>query len=65
MRPQMFDLDEAKRISIPEIREHPWYSKPVPERHQTALASLAENQEETNKKLAAGMYEVSERSVWM
>eukprot|EP00967_Tisochrysis_lutea_P034089 scaffold40596_cov18-Tisochrysis_lutea.AAC.1 len=54
----MFDLDEEKRIGIREIRAHPWYNKPMPQKFVEALDKLTESQEHNNNKLEAGVYQV-------
>ncbi|KAF5839520.1 kinase-like domain-containing protein [Dunaliella salina] len=60
---KMFDLDEEKRISIREIRAHPWYNKPMAPKFVHALDKLKESQENNNNKLEAGVYQSEARIV--
>ncbi|GAX84005.1 hypothetical protein CEUSTIGMA_g11430.t1 [Chlamydomonas eustigma] len=41
---KMFERDENKRVSIPEIKQHRWYRKSVPPVFQKTLEELAEMQ---------------------
>lgn len=41
---RIFVVDESKRITIPEIREHPWYLKPLSPKHAAAEARVKELQ---------------------
>lgn len=42
----IFVVDEAKRITVDEIKEHPWYNKPLPEPYKKAWEKLRKEQEE-------------------
>jgi hypothetical protein len=41
---QIFEMDEAKRIDIAGIRQHPWFSAPMPSMYENALKALAAEQ---------------------
>mmetsp|Transcript_4620 Transcript_4620/g.7936 ORF Transcript_4620/g.7936 Transcript_4620/m.7936 type:complete len:437 (+) Transcript_4620:190-1500(+) len=58
---KIFEMDEAKRISIKEIREHPWYTHPLPHAFQTALSSLELEQQAISARMHAGEYQSTAR----
>ncbi|KAG2492153.1 hypothetical protein HYH03_009644 [Edaphochlamys debaryana] len=41
---KMLDLDEHKRITIPAIREHPWFKAPLPKHLDAPLTELESRQ---------------------
>lgn len=41
---KIFQLDGKKRITIPEIKQHPWYVEALSPRYQTAMDKLEERQ---------------------
>ncbi|KAK9834291.1 hypothetical protein WJX81_004049 [Elliptochloris bilobata] len=43
---RIFVVDPAKRISVPQILEHPWYKKPLAPEFQAAADKLAKQQAE-------------------
>lgn len=43
---KIFVVDEGKRITVDEIKDHPWYNKPLPEPYKAAWDTLRTKQEE-------------------
>ena len=41
---KIFEIESSKRISLGEIKEHPWYNLPLEQRHQSALEVLRAEQ---------------------
>ena len=37
---RIFKTDEAHRITIPEIKDHPWYTKPLDPKYQKAQSQI-------------------------
>jgi hypothetical protein len=50
----MFELDEAKRIDVPAIMTHPWYTAPMRPEFENALQRLHLEQEIAEKKVGRG-----------
>lgn len=42
---RIFQLNEGKRIKIPEIRQHPWFTAPMVPKFATAMKSIDAEQE--------------------
>lgn len=58
---RMFTLDCNARITIPEIRSHAWYSKPLPPPYSVALADLYNQQDKINEQVRSGAFVSSDR----
>lgn len=43
---KIFQINEAKRIKIEEIRQHPWYVVPLAPRYERAMAEILAEQAE-------------------
>lgn len=43
------------------ICRHPWFSRPLPEKYETALAQLQEEQRAIDSRVAGGNYRSKER----
>lgn len=41
---RIFEVDEALRITIPEIQAHPWYTEPLLPCYRAAEAQIAKEQ---------------------
>jgi len=50
---KIFVIDDKKRISVPAIKAHPWYNRPLSSKHATAEAGVARAQEEVAAAAAA------------
>lgn len=48
---KIFTIDAKKRITIEQIKEHPWYHIPLPERYQRQLDSLAVAQQDIEARI--------------
>ncbi len=46
---KIFVVDEGKRITVDEIKEHPWYNKPLPEPYKAAWDNMRKKQEELDE----------------
>ncbi|KAG1655320.1 hypothetical protein FOA52_006619 [Chlamydomonas sp. UWO 241] len=46
---RMFDRDEATRITLAQIKKHPWYNMPVTPELQSALDHVRETQEDIQR----------------
>ena len=46
----------CRRVSIAEIRKHPWYTQPMRTVFADALAKLEAEQAETDRRVRAGAY---------
>jgi hypothetical protein len=55
---QIFDLNEATRITVDGIKKHPWFVKPLLPQYQAALQELAEMQVKIESKAEAGQFRV-------
>lgn len=49
---RIFVIDEKKRITVPEIEQHPWYQKPLLPRYQEALSHVQQDQGNLNEYIA-------------
>ena len=50
---RVFTIDEGSRITIPGIKAHPWYTRPLVEPYASAAERLAQRQREVEgQKLA-------------
>ena len=49
---RIFVIEEKKRISIQEMKKHPWYNKPLPARLQHAECHLLEEQQRWEAHIA-------------
>ncbi|WIA21648.1 hypothetical protein OEZ85_000821 [Tetradesmus obliquus] len=58
---KMFDVNQDSRITIDGIIRHPWFSRPLPEKYETALAQLQEEQRAIDSRVAGGNYRSKER----
>eukprot|EP01025_Chloroclados_australasicus_P057464 TRINITY_DN7162_c0_g1_i1.p1 TRINITY_DN7162_c0_g1~~TRINITY_DN7162_c0_g1_i1.p1 ORF type:complete len:429 (-),score=26.56 TRINITY_DN7162_c0_g1_i1:444-1730(-) len=58
---KIFQLDESKRLTIAQIKEHPWYTKPLPPLLKMALDELKTAQRKVNRLVDSGVYQNSER----
>ncbi|KAJ9519027.1 hypothetical protein QJQ45_026294 [Haematococcus lacustris] len=58
---KIFEMDEAKRIDIVAIRQHPWYLTPLPAVYENALNTLAAEQAAVKEQVAAGKHKVEAR----
>ena len=47
---KIFEIDSSRRISLQEIKEHPWYNLPLEHRHQSALEVLSAEQAKIPKQ---------------
>jgi len=50
---RIFVIDEKKRISVPAIKAHPWYTRPLSSKHATAEVGVASAQTEVAAAAAA------------
>eukprot|EP01023_Acetabularia_acetabulum_P049871 TRINITY_DN5354_c0_g1_i1.p1 TRINITY_DN5354_c0_g1~~TRINITY_DN5354_c0_g1_i1.p1 ORF type:complete len:330 (+),score=48.80 TRINITY_DN5354_c0_g1_i1:3-992(+) len=48
---KIFELDESKRITIPQIKQHPWFKKPLPPLLNMAIDDLQVDQDRLNRVL--------------
>mmetsp|Transcript_7770 Transcript_7770/g.19278 ORF Transcript_7770/g.19278 Transcript_7770/m.19278 type:complete len:422 (-) Transcript_7770:514-1779(-) len=53
---KIFEMDEAKRIDIPGIRAHAWYTAPLPDMYESVLKELGVQQETITQRMEAGLY---------
>ena len=59
----MFDRDEGRRISVADIKAHPWTRGPVPERYRQALEELGEAQKGRDAVVRGGGCQVGGRGL--
>lgn len=45
---KIFVVDQNQRITVPNIKAHPWYTKPMLDKYQAAEEALAKRQEQLN-----------------
>ena len=45
---KIFVIDQNQRITVPNIKAHPWYTKPMLDKYQAAEGTLAKRQEQLN-----------------
>ena len=69
---KIFVIDDKKRISVPAIKAHPWYTRPLSSKHAVAEAGVARAQTEvaaaaaarrTDSRLVSGRTSALERLV--
>eukprot|EP01026_Neomeris_dumetosa_P041995 TRINITY_DN34879_c0_g1_i2.p1 TRINITY_DN34879_c0_g1~~TRINITY_DN34879_c0_g1_i2.p1 ORF type:complete len:419 (+),score=37.78 TRINITY_DN34879_c0_g1_i2:178-1434(+) len=58
---KIFQLDETRRLTIPEIKQHPWYNKPLPPLLQVALDQLIAEQRKLDRLVDAGIYQNNQK----
>ena len=46
---KIFVIDEKKRITVPEIREHPWYKRPLLPKYAAAEADISARQKQVEE----------------
>lgn len=46
---KIFEVDEAKRITMEEIKEHPWYKAPMREQFEQSMEAIVAQQTKLNK----------------
>ncbi len=49
---RIFVIEEKKRISIQDMKKHPWYNKPLPPRLQHSERHLLEEQQSLEAHIA-------------
>ena len=45
---KIFVINQDQRITVPNIKAHPWYTKPLLAKYQAAEETLAQRQEQLN-----------------
>lgn len=45
---KIFVINQDQRITVPNIKAHPWYTKPLLDKYQAAEETLAKRQEQLN-----------------
>ncbi|MEW5307987.1 MAG: hypothetical protein WDW38_000382 [Sanguina aurantia] len=60
---KIFDLDESQRITIPVIRQHPWFTAPLEPQFAASLRVLAEQQAQVEVEVRCGAFESNVRDV--
>ncbi len=49
---KIFVIDQNQRITVPNIKAHPWYTKPLLPKYEAAEAVLAKSQAEVDAYIA-------------
>ncbi|KAI8468136.1 MAG: kinase-like domain-containing protein [Monoraphidium minutum] len=58
---RMFDVNQDSRISIEQIVKHPWFSHPLPQRYEDALAALQKEQATITSRFSVSNFRSKER----
>eukprot|EP01025_Chloroclados_australasicus_P034876 TRINITY_DN3560_c2_g1_i1.p1 TRINITY_DN3560_c2_g1~~TRINITY_DN3560_c2_g1_i1.p1 ORF type:complete len:418 (+),score=50.04 TRINITY_DN3560_c2_g1_i1:200-1453(+) len=58
---RIFELDESKRITIEQIKQHPWFVKPLQPQYQEAWDNLQKHQRKVDKMASVGVYQSAKR----
>eukprot|EP01024_Parvocaulis_polyphysoides_P005644 TRINITY_DN1140_c2_g1_i1.p2 TRINITY_DN1140_c2_g1~~TRINITY_DN1140_c2_g1_i1.p2 ORF type:complete len:171 (+),score=33.20 TRINITY_DN1140_c2_g1_i1:2-514(+) len=58
---RIFQLDESRRITIPEIKKHPWYTTPLIPKYQEAWDDIVRRQKKVEKMVQIGLFQNTKR----
>eukprot|EP01025_Chloroclados_australasicus_P047534 TRINITY_DN533_c0_g1_i1.p1 TRINITY_DN533_c0_g1~~TRINITY_DN533_c0_g1_i1.p1 ORF type:complete len:422 (-),score=65.27 TRINITY_DN533_c0_g1_i1:537-1802(-) len=58
---RIFQLDENRRISVQEIKSHPWYVKPLAPEYQAAWEDIQRRQKRIDKMVKIGLFQNTKR----
>lgn len=54
----IFDLNERRRMSIEDIKGHPWFNRELPEKYTKALEFLEGQNEKISQQIDMGNFKV-------
>lgn len=58
---RIFDLEESRRFSIPEVKQHPWFTKQLPPKFEEAWQNLCTEQRAIDERVEAGLFKSQRR----